>query len=114
MDQELTWDIIAKRIGLNKKNLSDVEVGSVSGKVRRVAEFSWTQLKRSVQLNGATDIALTFLDYLDRANKNACRFEQLTRETISFVEEVELVAGVPASLLSARFDGRGLIDRRRW
>jgi adenylosuccinate synthase len=112
--QELTWATIAKRAGLPEHNLSAVEVGSVSGNTRRVAEFSWTQLRRSALLNGATDIALTFLDYLDSANRAACRFEQLTHETIRFVEEVELVANAPVSLISARFDGRGLIDRRRW
>jgi adenylosuccinate synthase len=114
MGRELTWEAIAGRAGLHEISLSAVEIGSVSGNVRRVAEFSWTQLRRSARLNGATDIALTFLDYLDRANKVACRFEQLTRETILFVEEVELVASAPASLISARFDGRGLIDRRKW
>jgi adenylosuccinate synthase len=114
MGQELTWETIAERADLAKSSLSAVEVGSVSGNVRRVAEFSWTQLRRSARLNGATDISLTFLDYLDRANKVACRFEQLTPETIRFVEEVELVAGAPVSLISARFDGRGLIDRRQW
>jgi adenylosuccinate synthase len=113
MGQELTWETIAERTGLRDSSLSAVEVGSVSGKARRVAEFSWTQLRRSVRLNGATDIFLTFLDYLDHANKAACRFDQLTRETIRFVEEVELVASAPVSLISARFDGRGLIDRRQ-
>lgn len=114
MGQELTWETIAERAGLHERSLSAIEVGSVSGNVRRVAEFSWTQLRKSVRLNGATDIALTFLDYLDSANEVACRFEQLTGETIRFVEEVELVASAPVSLISARFDGRGLIDRRQW
>lgn len=114
MGKELTWETIAERAGMDGHNLSVVEVGSVSGGVRRVAEFSWTQLKRSANLNGATDIALTFVDYMDFANKAACRFDQLTRETILFVEEVEFVAGAPVSLISARFDGRGLIDRRQW
>lgn len=112
--RELTWKTIAKRADLPELSLSAVEVGSVSGNTRRVAEFSWTQLRRSALLNGATDIALTFLDYLDSANKTACRFGQLTHETIQFVEEVELVANAPVSLISARFDGRGLIDRRQW
>ncbi|MGH3696645.1 MAG: adenylosuccinate synthetase [Pseudonocardiaceae bacterium] len=114
MGQELTWGTIAERAGMHENNLSNVEVGSVSGGVRRVAEFSWVQLKRSAILNGATDIALTFLDYLDHINGVACRFDQLTREAILFVEEVELVAGAPVSLISTRFDGRGLIDRRLW
>lgn len=112
--QELTWETVAKRADLPEYSLSAVEVGSVSGNTRRVAEFSWTQLRRSTLLNGATDIALTFLDYFDSANKVACRFEQLTRETIRFIEEVEFVTSAPVSLISARFDGRGLIDRRQW
>jgi len=86
----------------------------VSGNPRRVAEFSWSQLRRSAHLNGATDIALTFADYIDARNRTARRFGQLTSATISFISEIEAVAAVPVSLISAGFDGRGPIDRRLW
>jgi adenylosuccinate synthase len=79
-----------------------------------VAEFSWAQLRNSADLNGATDIALTFADYIDARNRKARRFGQLTVETVGFVNEMESVAGAPVSLISASFDGRGPIDRRRW
>ena len=39
-------------------------------------------------------IALTFIDYLGIANRNAFRFDQLSLETLRFVEEVERVSGV--------------------
>ena len=114
MGREITWDDIAQRAGLRATDLRNAALGSVSRSERRVAEFSWAQLESSVRLNGATDIALTFLDYVDAYNRRARRMEQLTNETIRFIEEVEFVAGAPVSLISTNFDGRGLIDRRRW
>jgi adenylosuccinate synthase len=63
-------------------------------------------------LNGPTDIALTFLDYLDRANREAFRFDQLKIGTVRFIEEVERVSGVPVSLISTNFGWRNVIDRR--
>lgn len=115
MGLEIDFETIAKRSGLVESELLGSEVGSVSGKQRRVAEFDWTLLRRSAELNGATDIALTFVDYLDVENRKAYRFEQLTHATREFIEEVELVAGCPVTMVSTNFaHGRGLIDRRTW
>jgi adenylosuccinate synthase len=114
MGREITWDAVARRSGLAGAELAAAELGSVSGNPRRVAEFSWAQLRNSADLNGATDIALTFADYIDARNRKARRFGQLTAETVGFVNEMESVAGAPVSLISASFDGRGPIDRRRW
>lgn len=114
MSQELTWEEIAQRSNIPAGALIKLEKGSVSQRQRRVAEFDWQMLRRASELNGATDIALTFTDYLDVRNQNARRYDQLTAPTIDFVEEVERVAGVPVSLLGTRFDVRSVIDRRRW
>lgn len=114
MGHEITWDTVAQRAGLPATSLKESELGSVSGNPRRVAEFSWPQLQRSARLNGATDIALTFADYIDARNRDARRVSQLTSETIEFVNEMENVAAAPVSLISASFDGRGPIDRRLW
>jgi adenylosuccinate synthase len=81
-------------------------------KKRRMAEFDWSLLRKSVSLNGPTDIALTFVDYIDIDNRKARRFEQLTSETVRFIEEVERVASAPVSLITTRFDYRSIIDRR--
>ncbi|WP_434172762.1 adenylosuccinate synthetase [Clavibacter michiganensis] len=114
MSQEIDWDIIATRSGLDERVLREREKGSVSGSKRRVAEFDWAVLKRAAELNGATDIALTFVDYLDAGNEGARRFDQLTDETIQFIEEVGKVAGSPVTLVATSFDARPLIDRRKW
>jgi adenylosuccinate synthase len=65
-------------------------------------------------LNAPTDIALTFVDYIHNENADARRFEQLTEDTIRFIEEVERIARVSVSLISTRFDYRNIIDRRAW
>ena len=79
-----------------------------------MGEFDWTMLRKSCHLNSPTDIALTFVDYLSVKNRDVVRFENLTKDTINFVEEVELVSGVPCSLIANRFDYKCVIDRRRW
>lgn len=112
--REITSKEIAKRSGLTIDEIDSIEVTTTTGKPRRFAEFDWTQLRKSAILNGATDIALTFADYLDVRNREARRFEQLRKETINFVEEVERVSGVPVNLISTRFHFRNIIDRRPW
>ena len=114
MSQEIDWETVASRSGQDADELKRNERGSVSGRLRRVAEFDWQLLRRSSHLNGATDIALTFVDYLDKSNQQARRYEQLRPDSIMFIEEVERVAGAPVSLISTRFHTRSIIDRRRW
>jgi adenylosuccinate synthase len=114
MSQEIDWDVIAERSGIPEDDLRKVERGSVSDNKRRVAEFDWQLLKRAAELNGATDIALTFADYLRAENKNARRYDQLDTDTIHFIEEVERVSGAPVSLIGTRFHPRSVIDRREW
>jgi adenylosuccinate synthase len=114
MSQRAYWTDIARRSGIPIAELRRVEKGSVSKKQRRVGEFDWDLLRRSAELNGASDIALTFADYLDVKNREARRFDQLQPDTIRFIEEVERVSGAPVSLISTRFHLRSVIDRRAW
>lgn len=51
-----------------------------------MGEFEWDLLRKSALINGPTDIALTFVDYLGKANLNARRVEQLTEETLHFID----------------------------
>jgi adenylosuccinate synthase len=114
MSQEISRAEIARRSKLSYAEILRVERTSTTNKSRRIAEFDWVQLHRSTMLNGPTDIGLTFVDYLDRNNRKARRFEQLTEETIRFIEDIERVAGAPVSLISTRFHSRSIIDRRAW
>lgn len=110
--RELTWQDIEERSGVAGTESS--ELSSVTKQQRRVAEFDWSMLRRSAELNSATDIALTFADYISVENRSAYRYEQLTPETLQFVEEVESVSGAATSLIATAFSERNIIDRRTW
>lgn len=111
-DKETSWDAVAKRAGLDAEELKDQERGSVSLITRRVAEFDMDQCRENAFLNGATDLALTFADYLDPENKGVTRYEDLTEETRDFIESVEQHVGLPVSLVSVGFYPGCIIDRR--
>jgi adenylosuccinate synthase len=55
--EEIEWE----QIGVDP----DSERTTVTKKVRRVATFSYEQVWEACKVNGATDIALTFADYVD-------------------------------------------------
>ncbi|MBD3779230.1 MAG: adenylosuccinate synthetase [Micrococcales bacterium] len=112
MGQEIDWARVQERSGVPDAQSS--EFSSVTNEQRRVAEFDWTMLRRSAELNSATDVALTFADYISVENRNAYRYEQLTGPTLQFVEEVESVSGAAVSLIATSFLERGIIDRRTW
>jgi adenylosuccinate synthase len=113
LTSELSWEEIERRSGLT--GLAEKEHTSKTNKLRRVGEPEWDLLRRAALLNAPTDVALTFADYLSAENANAWRFEQLTEETIQFIEEIERVTGARVSLISTGFmQYRGIIDRREW
>lgn len=117
-----TFDAIAEKAELDPEALRAAEKTSTTKRKRRVGWFEWDQFRKACALNAPTDIVLTFADYIDSKNKRARRFEQLTQDTIKFVEELERVAQAPVSLINTRFprepdgtnDLRSIIDRRNW
>jgi adenylosuccinate synthase len=112
--RSISWAEISRRSGIAVGELRSKEKTSTTHRQRRVGEFDWALLRRAALLNGATDIALTFTDYISVRNRAANRFDQLTPETIKFIDEVERVAGVPVSLVATGFNHRSVIDRRSW
>jgi adenylosuccinate synthase len=113
LTRELEWAEIERRSGLT--DLTTKELTSKTGVLRRVGEPEWDLLRKAALLNAPTDIALTFADYLSQENASAWRFEQLTEETLQFIDEVERVTGARVSLISTGFmPSRGIIDRRSW
>lgn len=114
MSRPISLREVARRSGLPLSELKKTERTSTTNRSRRIGEFEWDGLRVAATLNGPTDIALTFADYISKLNRDARRFEQLTSETLRFVEEVERVAGCPVSLIGTRFHSRSIIDRRSW
>lgn len=116
------FETIATQAGIEPGELLKYEKGSRSGKPRRVGWFEWDHYRDACALNAPTDIVLTFADYIEVGNREARRFEQLTQNTIKFIDELERVAQAPVSLVNTRFprdererlDLRTIIDRRNW
>ena len=114
MSQEISIEEISRRSRIPLEELRKTETTSTTHRPRRIAEFDWAQLRRSLLLNGPTDIALTFADYFGIENRKAYRYEQLNAETLRFIEETEKVSGIPVSMISTAFNERNVIDRRMW
>lgn len=114
MKQLIDLKTISERSGIELDELGRIEKTSTTKRDRKIAEFDWEQFRHSIILNSPTDIALTFVDYLSIKNRKAYRYEQLTSETLRFIEELEKVGGIPVSLMSTKFDLRNIIDRRVW
>lgn len=114
MSGEVTVRDVARAAGLPEHEVADREVGSVSGVPRRIGEFDWEVLRTAAELNGATDVALTFADYYDARNRGVHRFDQLTSDTIGLIDDIEQVAGCRVSLVSTDFARRAILDRRDW
>ena len=112
---ELTWAEVEKRAEVRRGRLEQSEKTSTTNKQRRVGEFEWDLFRKSSVINGPTDIALTFVDYLGKKNLNARRFDQLSENALNFIAEIERVAGAPVSLVSTGFTQRpAMVDRRTW
>jgi len=114
MSREISWPEVSRRSKIPLAKLKKTEKTSTTNRDRRVSEFDWALLRKASAVNGPTDVALTFADYLHKCNEDARRFEQLDRDDIQFIEQVERVAAAPVSLISTRFDFRSIIDRRKW
>ena len=114
---ELEWSEIERRANLPPGTLTERELTSKTKTLRRVGEFEWDLVRKSALLNAPTDVALTFADYLAEENRQAWRFEQLSKGTLQFIDELERVTGGRVSMISVGFEQystRGLIDRREW
>jgi adenylosuccinate synthase len=122
LKHEVDFKLVAKEAGLVQAEVLQNEKTSTTKRDRRVGWFDWGLFRKACSLNAPTDIVITFVDYIDKVNEKARRFEQLTEDTIKFIEEVERVAQAPVSLISTRFprngeeklDLRNIIDRRNW
>lgn len=105
MENELTPE------ATSKKGWS--EVGTVTGRQRRAAEFDYELARKSIMLNSATQIAVTKLDILfpDCANKTS--FNELSNEAKSFIKKIEEKLNVPVTLIGTGPDVNSLIDIRK-
>jgi adenylosuccinate synthase len=93
---EIDWPTVTKESGYSTPL---VELTTVTQKVRRVGRFDLDAVRKAVRLTSATDIALTFADYLDSNARNCRSFDMLPRKIKDFVKFIEDGIGVRVSLI---------------
>ncbi len=94
MAQETTWEEVSKRSGIPLETLLKNELTSTTKRLRRVGEFSDAEFVKACELNGPTDICLTFGDYIaPRGDKKIA----------DFVEHLERISGAPVTMISHGF-----------
>ncbi len=94
----------------NKKGWE--EFGTVTGRLRRAAEFDFDLARRAVMLNTATQIAITKLDVVFPNCANKKSFDELDNSAKSFIQNIEDNLGVPVTLIGTGPGVNDIIDRR--
>jgi adenylosuccinate synthase len=104
LENELASDTISK------KGWS--EWGTVTGRQRRAAEFSFSLAKKAIMLNSATQIAITKLDVLFPSCAHKTSYASLDGEAKSFIKNIEDKLGVPVTLIGTGPAINDIVDKR--
>jgi adenylosuccinate synthase len=88
------------------------EFGTVTGRERRAAPFDFALARRAVNLNGATQIAITKLDVVFPESKGGKEFSRLPSSAKEFITNIERQVGVPVTLVGTGPAADDIIDRR--
>lgn len=88
------------------------EVGTVTGRQRRAAEFDFELAKRSIMLNSATQIAITKLDVVYPECAHTQSFSDLSSPAKHFIKTIEDKLKVPVTLIGTGPEVNDTIDRR--
>ncbi|HVP40366.1 MAG TPA: adenylosuccinate synthetase [Candidatus Krumholzibacteriaceae bacterium] len=89
------------------------EIAAGTGRERRSAPFNFDLARRAAMINGATEAAVTKLDILFPACKNATSFEQMPSEAKEFINRIETSTGVPVTIIGTGPSAFDIIDRRK-
>ncbi|MGI0059491.1 MAG: adenylosuccinate synthetase, partial [Nitrosotalea sp.] len=89
------------------------EVGTVTGRQRRAAEFDFDLARRSIMLNSATQLGITKLDVVFPECAHMQSFSDLSSPAKYFIKNIEEQLKVPVTLIGTGPDVNDIIDRRQ-
>ena len=75
------------------------EIGTVTGRQRRAADFDFDLAKRAIMLNGATQIAITKLDVVFPECAHMQSFSDLSSPAKYFIKNIEDQLKIPVTLI---------------
>ena len=90
-----------------------VEYGTVTGRRRRIGLWDGKMARYAAMINGATQVAITGIDKLDRECYGVTEWEKLTPKAKEFIERVEDDVKVPVTLISTGPEMHQIIDLRK-
>lgn len=109
LPNEISWGDVSRESGYP---FPVAEHGAVTGRLRRVAQFDASIVRRAATVNGPTQIALTGVDYLAHRNCFARKFADLTDFAKHFIKNLESSLNVRVTLIGTGPDLENIIDRR--
>ena len=107
--KEITWDDVTTA-SLSKKQL--VEQTTVTKKVRRVFEFSNSDVEEALMINKPNIVALMFCDYLNINDVGKREYSELSKLSQKWIENREIELGVEFTMISTGKNPEDIIDRR--
>lgn len=107
LPHEISWEILSEKIGKNT-----TETTTVTGKIRRVAEFDIEIVKKAIEVNRPTQIALQFLNYLFPGDEDKNKWDDLSDGAKKYILNLEKDLGVPISLIGTGRSSEAMIDKR--
>lgn len=107
---EITWEEVARRSGTPRESIT--ELTTVTKKLRRVFEPSFERLREMCNVNGVTQIALNFANYIDYNIYGKKNVEDITDKVWEFIYKVEAETGVPVTLIGTGPKDEDIIDLR--
>jgi len=110
LKNEITWEELQQRSGYP---YPIIEYTTVTGRIRRIAEFDIDLIRRATMVNRPTELALHGVDYLDFANKGILDYDFLTKETKDFISVLENELAVPVTFVGTG-PGQGEVIDKIW
>jgi adenylosuccinate synthase len=92
LPNEIDWDTLSERVGR-----VTVERTTVTGRIRRIAEWDWDIVHESIYHNDLSGAAITFADYIDPECEGITDWYKLTIPVRRFIDEFEHRTGTPVS-----------------
>lgn len=91
-----------------------VEKSSIGGVIRRKGEeINWEMLAYAAEINGATQIALTFCEHYDPLVKNIKNTTGITDRIWKLIDKIEIQTNIPVTLLNTGKPYSSIVDLRK-
>jgi len=98
---------------VNEKIASHLgEIGTVTGRPRKIGSFDFELARYSAKINGATNICITCLDKLFPECAGAKSYDKLSEDALEHIRAIEEKIGVKAKLISTGPDVADIVDIR--